>query len=1045
MAEIGNIWVRIGAKIDDFKKGTTDVEKALQKIGDKAQDWGKKFAIAGGAVTAALGVIITKTANAGDAFNDLSQRTGISVEMLSSFKLAADKSGSSIEGFAVGMRALASNMQEAATKGGDSKKIFDALGVSVKNADGSLRPLDDVMLDVADKFSMMEDGALKVDLAVKIFGKSGMDLIPMLNMGKKGLEEEAEAAKKNGIWTTEAAKRADAFNDALENLKSSVAGASQEIGNQLLPVIKSIVDKVTTVVTSFTSWAKANPELTKTIGGVAAAAGGLATVMGTTLMVIGSLVQRLAGLSAALKLTMGSVAATTALFSAGLVTIGIYVSKLIELRAAEDKATEASKRLAEKENESIEVLSEAAVAAGWHYGQMSKLIAAYDGNIAALTMAIKQGKYGKEIEEALTAARKKHTEEIEKQKEKTAQFIPKIQEEAEKLKTLKEELGLTFRSDIQEKIDKLNRALIEYKGKFTADQIRAITEEINALQLQLSGLANMPSPKAFKDLLNDFNKLGSSDAFPGVLDNFSKVEGGLGDLAGTTKETMSEISTIVSDAMREIGRSIVDVFNIKGIFGVEGKTPEFDSSYYDAMIEAAEEAYGRNKELIEENIEAIRDAADKEIDAIEREYDAMIDAADKAFDHSELMIRRQEEDEDIRLSRQYENQREAMENAKLMSKEERDAIINNVNLTQKEKDKLLKNAFTSEAERKQALKKLEIKYENDKLARERAREDAKLAREEAQEVKLEAIRQAGRDKEQAARDAAAVKEEEFLTNLLNLEKEHEKEKDAIRAAEDKARQKLADDEEKRQNSLWFKVKGIFATAIEEMATVWITKFVGNLISGLGDIGTTIKDTVGGALDTVSKTAGSIASGLLSSLGSIGSIISGITSVLELFKGPQKQTDVTYWLKLISDNTQEIHDWLFMNAQEKLNYYADKLEDIKTVIIDGIRSPLNAVCDKLDWIGGMTTNIRDSAQAAASALKNLPKAQHGAIVSKPSLVSVAEAGPEAIVPLSGAGSGAISVSIQPVVIDKGDKYIIEFIQKSINRGNIRIPVTSVGAS
>ncbi len=73
----------------------------------------------------------------------------------------------------------------------------------------------------------------------------------------------------------------------------------------------------------------------------------------------------------------------------------LYLANADDMLAAKDAI------LREQQNRQVEWLSKAAVAAGWHYGQMSRLIEVYHGNILALTLAINKGKEGTEIQKAL--------------------------------------------------------------------------------------------------------------------------------------------------------------------------------------------------------------------------------------------------------------------------------------------------------------------------------------------------------------------------------------------------------------------------------------------------------------------------------------------------------------------------------------------------------------------------------------------------------------------------------------------------------------------
>jgi TP901 family phage tail tape measure protein len=316
-------------------KGWTEKIQAVQKdkqalltsaanIGKGFQDMGLKMTAAGGALVLGLGAMIKKTANAGDAFWDLSQKTGISVETLSSFKLAADTSGTSIDGFAVGMRGLSRAVGDAKTGTGDAKKAFDALGVSFVDADGKARPLDQLFLDLAGKFSGMEDGATKTDLAMKLFGRSGVELIPMLNLGKQGLKDLTDRAKELGItFNTEAAKKCDEFNDSLDILRASVGASFRGIALELIPTLQDLATKVASAIGKVIEWTNAHPALTEAIGKLALGLAGIGTILavsGPVLMGIGALMTNIGAIK---LLALKSIVFTFALAGTAIVAMGV--------------------------------------------------------------------------------------------------------------------------------------------------------------------------------------------------------------------------------------------------------------------------------------------------------------------------------------------------------------------------------------------------------------------------------------------------------------------------------------------------------------------------------------------------------------------------------------------------------------------------------------------------------------------------------------------------------------------------------------------------
>ena len=191
------------------------------------------LAVTGGVVALAKSAI-----DLADDMRDLSQRTGVSIESLGQFKVAAELSGSSLEGVANGLKFLNKNMVAAATGADGAAAAFKTVGVSTKEADGTLRSADKVFLDVADRFKAMRDGPEKAALAMKIFGKAGTELIPILNLG-------SEEIQRFGLGIgPDFANKADAFNDQLGIMKAQLTVLTVQIGSALLPVMSGLVSVV---------------------------------------------------------------------------------------------------------------------------------------------------------------------------------------------------------------------------------------------------------------------------------------------------------------------------------------------------------------------------------------------------------------------------------------------------------------------------------------------------------------------------------------------------------------------------------------------------------------------------------------------------------------------------------------------------------------------------------------------------------------------------------------------------------------------------------
>ncbi len=235
--------------IDQTKAALASVKANLEGLSMAASKVNGVLASLGAALSLGALVAAGKAAlETADSLSKLSQKTGISVESLSLLKPIAEQSGTSLEGLANGVKKLSTAMVEAA--GGSSVQVeaFSRLGVSVKDAAGELRPTEEVLLDLADAFAAMPDGAEKSALAVKLFGKSGVELIPFLNQGRAGIEQLKQKFKELGLEISgDTARAAEKFNDTLDTVKQALSGIAMKVAEAALPALQKLADGLVAV------------------------------------------------------------------------------------------------------------------------------------------------------------------------------------------------------------------------------------------------------------------------------------------------------------------------------------------------------------------------------------------------------------------------------------------------------------------------------------------------------------------------------------------------------------------------------------------------------------------------------------------------------------------------------------------------------------------------------------------------------------------------------------------------------------------------------
>lgn len=188
--------------------------------------------------------LIREAIDATDAASDLSQKTGIAVEDLAGLELAFQKGGMESSAMAGSMARLSKGIV-------DGNETFERLKISSKNLDGSFKGNKQMLYELADSFAGMEDGAAKSALATQLFGKSGVDMIPMLNEGSAGLREMDEMAQKLGLSLSKTAvDEAGKFNDTMDLIKLSGQGMARGIAAELLPTLSNLAGQFFTTMMS---------------------------------------------------------------------------------------------------------------------------------------------------------------------------------------------------------------------------------------------------------------------------------------------------------------------------------------------------------------------------------------------------------------------------------------------------------------------------------------------------------------------------------------------------------------------------------------------------------------------------------------------------------------------------------------------------------------------------------------------------------------------------------------------------------------------------
>jgi len=328
----GAAYVELYTKDSRLVRGLARASKRLQAFGASVRAMGLKAAAAGTAMLAPMLGAAKVFASTGDQLDKMRARTGFSAEALSELGFAAEQGGASIDQLDRSLAAMArfSVMVERGLK--TSTDLLDMLGVSVEQFKQA-NPEERFKL-LAEAISQVEDPSLRAGIALNVFGRSGRELLPMLEGGRASIEALQEEARRLGItMTDEDATSAAALTDAMNRLKRQLQAIVVQIGAALAPMLTEMQMRIAPLITSVINWIKENKTLIITVFKIAAAV----VAAGVALIILGGVISGFGAALGAIVTVIGAVGTAIAILgkiiAVMLSPIGLVILAVVALGA----------------------------------------------------------------------------------------------------------------------------------------------------------------------------------------------------------------------------------------------------------------------------------------------------------------------------------------------------------------------------------------------------------------------------------------------------------------------------------------------------------------------------------------------------------------------------------------------------------------------------------------------------------------------------------------------------------------------------------------
>ena len=246
---VNGLTSKLGIQLPDSMKSSMNAMGSLDA---------SSLALAGGFAAVAAAIVkvekamisMTKeSASFADNIITLSMQTGQSTQQLQEFAYASELIDVSVDTLQGSLTKLTNNMQDTMNGTGNAKASFEALGVSVTNADGSMRSANDVFYETIDALGQVKNETERDAMAMDIFGRSAQDLNPLIIQGSKTIKAYADEAHNMGyVLDDEALSALGAVDDAYQRLQKTQEGVKNQIAVEFAPYLEEFYGDVTTMV-----------------------------------------------------------------------------------------------------------------------------------------------------------------------------------------------------------------------------------------------------------------------------------------------------------------------------------------------------------------------------------------------------------------------------------------------------------------------------------------------------------------------------------------------------------------------------------------------------------------------------------------------------------------------------------------------------------------------------------------------------------------------------------------------------------------------------
>jgi hypothetical protein len=236
------------AKVANTLRGITASAKlatdTIGKLGSAVFKVGKWAAVGLGAAAVGAGKVVHDFVESAGELEDFRKQVGLTAEAVQEWRYAAKQSGVDSESLDKAFKVFNKNLGLARANTGPLNAGLAKLNPTLLRQVKAAKSTDEALKIMMSGLAGTKTEAGRAALAMTVFGKSGVDLTRMVADGIPALVALRKEARENGLISSESATAAEEFGDSMDRLKATVQGFVYDIGAQLVPVLKPLVEKM---------------------------------------------------------------------------------------------------------------------------------------------------------------------------------------------------------------------------------------------------------------------------------------------------------------------------------------------------------------------------------------------------------------------------------------------------------------------------------------------------------------------------------------------------------------------------------------------------------------------------------------------------------------------------------------------------------------------------------------------------------------------------------------------------------------------------------